>query len=124
MKQIKPSLTLWKWGKDRFSDVGNYKIFTIAYSMKIGFDCYIFHYPTGSFIPKHKDPAKFGPQWRLNFTLKKPIKGGEFVCNGPYYKWWRFTLFRADFYYHYVNKIEEGERWLISFGFFPKRWFK
>ena len=109
---------MWKWGKDKFSDSGGYKILTLWYSMKFRTDCYLFHYPTGSFIPRHKDPKKYGAQWRLNLTIKKPKSGGEFICEGPVYRWWRFTLFRADRDYHYTKPVIEGERLVLSLGLF------
>jgi hypothetical protein len=87
--------------------------------MEIGFDCYLFHYPTGSYIPKHKDPKKFGKQYRLNIEIIKPKKGGVFQCNKIILSLFgRVFLFRADSEYHRVTKIEEGERWVLSFGFF------
>lgn len=92
--------------------------------MRLGFDCYLFDYPEGSFIPRHKDPKKHGAQWRLNITLKKPREGGKFICEGPFYRWWRFTLFRADAYYHQVEKITDGRRWVLSFGFYPDKWLQ
>jgi len=79
-------------------------------------DIYIFHYKTGSFIPKHKDPGKYGRHYRFNITLKKADKGGEFVCSNVVFRWWRFCLFRADANFHKVKKIEKGSRWVLSIG--------
>lgn len=87
--------------------------------MKWGFDCYLFYYPTGSFIPKHKDPGKFGAQYRLNFELVKAKKGGKFWCKNILWSLGnRIFLFRADTEYHKVSKIEEGFRIVLSFGRF------
>lgn len=121
MKQVKQksTLALWKWGNDIY-DTG-YRIFTIAYSRKFGFDCYLFCYPTGSYIPKHKDPSKYGAQYRLNFELIKATKGGQFKCNNIIFSLFnRIYLFRADTEYHSVTTVEEGKRVVLSFGKFLK----
>ena len=108
-------MRLWRWGYDQFYT--GYRIFTIAYIKWLRWDIYLFHYPTGSLIPKHKDPAKYGAHYRFNVTLKKAKQGGEFKCNNVVFKWWRFCLFRADANYHSVTRIEQGSRWILSFGF-------
>lgn len=108
-------MRLWRWGYDQFRT--GYRIFTIAYIKAIRWDIYLFHYPEGSHIPKHKDPSKYGKHYRFNITLKKPKQGGEFKCKNVVFKWWRFCLFRADANYHRVTKIEKGSRWILSFGF-------
>lgn len=108
-------MRLWRWGYDKF-DTG-YKIFTLAYSKRFGFDCYLFYYPQGSFIPKHKDPAKYGPHYRLNFELVKAKNGGKFICDRTVFSLFgRIHCFRADAFYHQVTPIEEGCRWVLSFG--------
>jgi hypothetical protein len=87
--------------------------------MKLGLDCYLFYYPTGSFIPKHKDPHKYGNQYRFNIELIPATKGGKFICKNVIINWFnRIYLFRADAEYHRVTKIEEGIRVVLSFGFF------
>lgn len=87
--------------------------------MKLGIDCYIFYYPKGSYIPKHKDPHKFGRQYRFNIELVKAKKGGVFKCNDTILSWFdRLYLFRADTNYHRVTVIEEGSRIVFSLGIF------
>lgn len=108
-------MRLWRWGNDVHNT--GYRIFTLMYIKKIRWDIYLFHYPEGSYIPKHKDPSKYGKHYRFNITLKKPKKGGEFKCRNVVFKWKRFCLFRADANYHRVTKIEQGSRWVLSFGF-------
>jgi hypothetical protein len=76
----------------------------------------LFHYKTGSYIPKHKDPSKGKKLYRFNIELVSAKKGGQFVCNKKIWSWGRMFLFRADDSYHYVTPIEEGSRWVISFG--------
>lgn len=110
-KTQKPTLSWWKWGNDKFAT--GYKIFTIFWSK--WFDIYLFRYESGSHIPKHKDPGKF--HYRINWVIKKPKSGGEFICNN--YNCWikdRLFGFRADKNYHKVTKTE-GERWVLSIGF-------
>lgn len=55
--------------------------------------------------------------YRFNIELIKAKKGGQFIC--PKMIWSafdRFYFFRADNSYHKVTKIEEGTRWVLSFG--------
>lgn len=55
--------------------------------------------------------------YRLNVVLKKPDKGGEFICNNKLSLFnGRVVLFRADTEYHKITKIEKGSRWLLSLG--------
>ena len=89
--------------------------------MKIGLDCYLFYYPCNSYIPKHKDPHKFGKQYRFNIELIKANKGGQFVCKNIIWSAFnRIFLFRADSEYHKVTKIEDGIRIVLSIGVFKK----
>lgn len=89
--------------------------------MKYGFDCYLFYYPTGSYIPKHKDPSKYGAQYRFNIELVSAKKGGKFICRNNIFQLFdKIFLFRADTEYHKVTKIEEGCRIVLSFGRFIK----
>lgn len=113
-KQIgSSSLRLWKWGNDSYHT--GYRIFTLCFSKL--FDCYIFHYKLGSYIPKHKDPSAGRKIYRLNIELVKAAKGGQFVCNKMIWSLWnRIYLFRADDSYHYVTLIEQGSRWVFSIG--------
>lgn len=106
---------MWRWGEDKFAT--GYKLFTLMYIKSLRWDLYLFKYPEGSWLPKHKDPSKYGAHYRFNIVLKKPKKGGEFICKEVIFKWWRFCLFRADTNYHKVTKIEKGTRWMLSFGF-------
>ena len=107
-------MSLWKWGDDTYHT--GYRIFTLAFSKM--FDCYIFHYKEGSYIPKHKDPSCGRKIYRLNFELVKAKEGGQFVCNNMIFSLFgRIHFFRADTSYHYVTPITKGKRILLSFGF-------
>lgn len=104
---------MFRWGYDKF-DTG-YKLFTLAFCRR--FDCYLFRYPTGSRIPKHKDPSFGLRHYRLNIELVRAKRGGQFICPNMIFSFWRIHFFRADDSYHWVTPIEEGTRWLLSFGF-------
>jgi hypothetical protein len=108
---------LWRWGEDTYHT--GYRLFTLAFTKF--FDCYIFHYRQGSYIPRHKDPSCGRRIYRLNIELVRASRGGEFVCSKMIFSWWRIRLFRADTSYHYVTPIEEGKRILLSFGFKLKK---
>jgi hypothetical protein len=77
----------------------------------------LFRYDTNSYIPKHKDPANGRRIYRLNLEIVKAKSGGEFVCNKLLWSWAnRVYVFRADNSYHYVTRVEQGSRWVISLG--------
>ena len=108
-------MRLWRWGND-FYDTG-YRIFTLVFSKRLGIDLYLFHYKQNSYIPKHKDPGHSGAMYRLNIELVKAKRGGQFHCKKLLWTWHdRIYFFRADNSYHYVTRIEEGSRWVLSFG--------
>lgn len=112
---IKPTLKLFRWGND-VHDTG-YRIFTLAFSKRFGFDCYLFYYKEGSYIPKHKDPSNGQAMYRFNIELWKAYVGGKFVCPKMLWQWReRFYFFRADTSYHHVTPIEKGCRIVLSFG--------
>lgn len=98
---------MWKWGNDKFS---GYKIFTIIYCKY--FDLYLFRYPKGSFIPKHKDPGKW--HYRINIFFGKGKS--QFICQNTIINNSYCSLFRADKYYHRTTKVEGGTRFVLSFG--------
>lgn len=107
---------MWRWGNDIYKT--GYRIFTLYYIKCLRADCYLFHYPKGSSIPRHKDPKKYGPHYRLNFEIRRPKKGGKFHSEKTVFSLFdRVHLFRADKYYHYVTEVEEGSRYVLSFGF-------
>lgn len=112
-------MRLFRWGEDTYGT--GYRIFTLAFSRTLGFDCYLFHYKEKSYIPKHKDPANGGRLYRLNIEIWKADKGGKFVCKKMIWQWKnRIYFFRADDSYHYVTPIEKGSRWVLSFGKYIK----
>lgn len=79
-------------------------------------DCYILYYPVNSYIPVHTDAVSKGKHYRLNCTIKKPEKGGNFIVEKSIFRTKRFTLFRPDIYKHELTKIESGTRIVLSIG--------
>lgn len=87
------------------------------------FDVLLLKFPTGSYIDPHTDPIPGKRHFRLNIFLKKAQKGGEFVLNcgaqalagGS-----RWELFRPDIMPHYVTKIDQGTRYVLSIGWVRK----
>ena len=106
-KKQKPTLRLWRWGNDKFK---GYKIFTIFYCKF--FDIYLFKYPEGSFIPKHKDPGN----WHYRFNIFFGKGRAEFICKKAIINNKFISLFRADKYYHRTTAVKGGNRYVLSFG--------
>lgn len=95
--------------------------------MKLGLDCYFFKFPPGSYVPKHKDPSKFGKQYRLNFVFWDTDFsdychiGGRFHCKKFVFNLFdRIYMFRADSEYHKLSMVAQGTQYILSFGFFIK----
>lgn len=109
---------LFKWVEGQ-QMTGYFKL-TLAFVSKwtpIPFDCYILKYPTGSYIPPHRDELQIpGRHYRLNIVLKRG-EGGEFVCDNPIYGSKRINLFRPDLELHSVTRVTKGTRYVLSFGF-------
>lgn len=107
-------VNFWRWTDGRQGS--GYKIF---YMWQKLFDCLIIRYPVGSFIKPHIDPvAKHLNHHRINITIRKCKKGGEFHCDSAFVnlKLPRVVWFRPDIGAHSVAEIKEGERWVLSFG--------
>jgi len=91
--------------------------------MAVG-DCYLLYYGPGGRVDAHIDllPAPFpGGLLRLNVVLKQARKGGRFHFATPEcgIGWGqRVFLFRPDETFHWVTAVEEGERWVLTFGLY------
>lgn len=81
------------------------------------FDVYLLRFPTGSFVPPHRDPIDGVGHLRLNLVLIPARSGGEFECDAAILDRPRIKLFRSDLHAHAVTRVEAGTRWLLSFGF-------
>ena len=81
------------------------------------FNVYLVRYPEGHKVAPHLDMISEGRLYKLNCVLKKPKQGGEFVCERNLFNLGgRLILFRPDLYQHRVEKIQRGNRWLLSFA--------
>lgn len=78
---------------------------------------YLVRYPEGHKVGPHLDMIAKGRLYKLNCVLVKPKVGGEFVCERNLFNLaGRVILFRPDLYQHHVEKIQRGNRWLLSFA--------
>lgn len=78
---------------------------------------YLVRYPEGHRVAPHLDMIAKGRLFKLNCVLVKPRAGGDFVCEKNIVNLFgRIILFRPDLYQHRVERIERGNRWLLSFA--------
>lgn len=111
----------FKWTEGR-QNSGYYKILLATLKRPLPFDLYLLKYPEGSGINWHKDEVPDGYRhFRLNIVLRKARFGGHFVANTkPLFKKGRVTLFRPDKNLHYVSRVKEGTRYVLSLGWLLK----
>lgn len=113
----------WQYGRQG----SGYRILKLFESALLKCDCYILHYPEGSYINTHVDPAIEGfEHHRINIVFKDCELGGNFYLEDPYddnrpdYEGWdgfyRFVKFRPDIQPHGVSRVIRGNRWVFSFG--------
>jgi hypothetical protein len=103
----------WNEGRQH----SGYRIMTFINNKRFKLDMHLIQYPCGSSIPTHRDPANFDQRhYRLNIEVKRPKRGGKFVCETCIFRWWRIALFRPDEQKHSVTKIEIGSRMVFSLG--------
>ena len=108
-------MKLFEWFKGR-QDTG-YEAFTLIYSKRLKFDCYILRYKIGSFIPPHIDKVNSDEKhYRLNIVIWPAKKGGELNCEKSIFRVGPINFFRPDLYIHSVSKVEEGVRYVLSIG--------
>ncbi len=78
---------------------------------------YLVHYQQGHRISPHLDMVSSGRLYKLNCVLVRPRKGGDFRCEKNLCNLFgRVVLFRPDLHEHEVSRIEQGQRWLLSFA--------
>lgn len=78
---------------------------------------YLVRYSAGHRILPHVDMVSEGQLYKLNCVLVKPRVGGEFVCEKTMLNLFgRLIIFRPDLHQHQVSKIQQGNRWLLSFA--------
>jgi hypothetical protein len=104
---------LFKWVDGR--EGTGYQILTLVRTSILPFDCYIIRYPTGSYMPPHRDKVKGKKHYRLNLILRR-ARGGEFVVKNAIFRSSRLNIFRPDLETHSVTKVESGTRYVFSIG--------
>jgi hypothetical protein len=104
-----------RWERGRQN--GGYDKLLIAQSQLLKFDLYVLRFPEGAEIKPHTDPVKTGRHFRLNVIVKAARRGGEFVVKDAIVNRPRVKFFRPDVSEHSVTRIEEGSRYVISFGY-------
>ena len=110
----------WKTGRQ---ESGYQKMLLATLPWPIPFDFYLLHYKEGSSVDWHKDPSKDGfEHHRINLVVWKSKAGGAFlqrkgvvVINEG-----RLNKFRPDITEHAVEKIIQGQRYVLSFGWLAK----
>ena len=100
----------WKPGRQN----SNYFVKNIFSSRLLMSDCWLIKYPKFGYVCRHKDPAPGRRHFRLNIELTKTR--GVFQCEGPSWRFWRFTIFRPDLYYHSYCNLDTKSRLVLSFG--------
>lgn len=102
---------MWKKGRQGTG----YEKLTLFSSEWLKMDAHILHYPDGSLIPPHTDPAPAGKSHhRINVVIWPPKNGGKFCCE-TFIKVGPLIYFRPDLYEHSVTECQ-GQRWVLSFG--------
>ena len=113
---------MFNWQEGRQGS--GYRKALLATSKFLKFDLYLLHYPDGSYIAWHTDPAVEGYEHhRINITLKKPRGGGQFITRkGNVTIMWksRIVKFRPDITEHCVSMCH-GERYVLSLGWLRKK---
>jgi hypothetical protein len=105
----------FRWRKGR-QGTGYDKMLLATGRLPLPFDLYLLRFPTGTVIGPHTDKVEAGEHYRLNIILRPARRGGEFQCADPIYVNPRIKLFRPDRSEHAVTRIEQGTRYVLSFG--------
>lgn len=85
------------------------------------FDCYLLKFPKDSYIEEHIDPVEPNKKHhRVNVVIWKCSDGGEFIKNDQPMKS-RIQYFNPSDDPHSVSKVNNGTRWVLSFGWLTNR---
>lgn len=103
----------WRLGNGR---TGYYKMLLLQWKWLLKWDFYLLRWPQGSYREVHQDLIKGHRHYRINFVIWQAVRGGRFSSQKCFYNGKRLKFFRSD-YPHEVDKIEEGTRYVLSFGF-------
>lgn len=127
---------IMKWQEGRLGT--GYKKFKFFSSEKFKCDGYLIKYLVGSCIPKHFDPSPAGlVHKRMNLIFGYDLVGGDFgIVENPQYpstiRRFEFVLFdhHIEILYvlfypseseHFVDRVESGLRYVLSFGWLTKK---
>lgn len=110
-----PLRSQWQTGR-RHTGYRKRRLFEIGCA-----DAYLLHYPVGASVPAHTDPVTDRRHYRFNIELLSANAGGELICTRPIFRAGPLTLFRSDISEHAVTEVLDGNRWVLSFGYAPKR---
>ena len=110
----------WKWNEHRA--LGIYEELLILQSAVIPFSVWLFRYPKGAYSPIHDDLILGYNHYCINIELQRAECGGRFGVVrklsrlDKFERTWfnRITWFRPDKLEHYVSRVEEGTRYVLS----------
>lgn len=105
----------WEQGRQG-TGYKKHKFFQIGNSFFGGADLYLLKYEKGDSIPPHKDPVPGKKHFRLNIELKSARSGGELYIDAPILRFGPIAFFRSDLSTHAVHLVENGTRYVLSFG--------
>lgn len=107
-------------GKGR-QDSNYFKKLLWRSSWSVGNYALILKYSTGSHNDWHKDPVSGGDHYRLNVVLNWWFDGGKIESkDGVLFSMGPLTFFRSDKNENRVTEVEDGTRYVFSFGFVNK----
>ena len=108
----------WEMGRQG----GGYRKMKLFSSEKRKMDIYLLHFPEGSEVPIHIDPAPEGfIHQRLNIFLKRPKEGGQIFVEGPVLNIGPFNLFMASVWRHLMTRVTKGSAYILSIGWLEPR---
>ena len=110
------SAKLFQWIEGKKGE-GYLKLLLVLAKFPVPWDLHFLKMPEGSSIEPHVDPYPSHKMYRINFVLQEPEEGGQFVCPEAMIDWRRIKFFRPDIMEHSVQRVDEGERFVLSFGF-------
>lgn len=100
---------------------GGYEKFKVVCTRR--FDIHLLRMKKGTEIHPHTDPCDYAMH-RVNIILRPAKRGGVFDGEAPHHVyskgrvrtlfWGRLIYFRPDIVKHWVSKVEEGTRLVLS----------
>ena len=101
---------------------GGYRKMLLFSSVKRQLDVYLLHFPEGSEVPIHVDPAPEGfIHKRLNIFLKRAKEGGQIFVEGPVLNIGPFNYFMPSVWRHLMTRVTKGSSYILSIGWLTAR---